>query len=254
MNCQEFKEVLGAYALGSLTPEEELHANEHLKTCIQCKKPYQEIQSVVQLLPLSAPAASPSSRVKERILASVQSENRFLYQKQQPLSAKLKRSYRHLRLLAIAAMLIISLSGGLSGMVIWNIALQQQLTQSQRASRIPNVTHSPIIYSLSNSTTAEGQNAKGELVYFPVEHKITLIIHGLPKLKDMHVYQGWMINHNHLKSIGLLTVYSEVAILNFTGDIQGWETAAVSLENSPQGSQDAPQGPVVLASTLKNSL
>ncbi|HEX4206485.1 MAG TPA: zf-HC2 domain-containing protein [Ktedonobacteraceae bacterium] len=57
MDCQEFEELSGAYALGALTPEEQQRADEHLAQCARCHETYRELQAVVELLPLTVYSA-----------------------------------------------------------------------------------------------------------------------------------------------------------------------------------------------------
>jgi len=59
MTCEEFEELSGAFALDAVTPAERQAAETHLATCVRCTRLFQEMRSVVSLLPLSVPQISP---------------------------------------------------------------------------------------------------------------------------------------------------------------------------------------------------
>ncbi len=71
MNCQEFEELSGAYALDAITPAERQEADEHLATCLKCTLLLSELREVVSLLPLTVPQVNPSPTLKERIFAVI---------------------------------------------------------------------------------------------------------------------------------------------------------------------------------------
>src|SRR6266849_630218 len=53
MTCKEFEELSGAFVLGAVTAEEREAARLHLTQCKACARLYQELRSVVALLPRS---------------------------------------------------------------------------------------------------------------------------------------------------------------------------------------------------------
>src|SRR6266705_5274374 len=52
MNCKEFEEISGAYALDAVTSEEREAAQTHLAQCPTCTFLLRELRSAVALLPL----------------------------------------------------------------------------------------------------------------------------------------------------------------------------------------------------------
>jgi anti-sigma-K factor RskA len=255
MNCQEFEELSGAYALDALTEEERRAADEHLAQCPKCARALQQLRSVVELFPLTVPPVEPSPRVKERILARIeeqaQQQRSGQGQATFPVQAA-DRSRRGMRwrwaALATAAVLLLAL---LSGTIAWNLSLQQQLSHLQQQVALLSSPEAPAVYSLNG--TARASSAHGEVMYFPRQQVTVVVIYGLPPLEGTHVYQGWLLRHQHPTSIGLLTVENGVATLNFRGSLTGYDSLAISLENGPQPSLDAPKGPVVALGTLINS-
>lgn len=70
--CEPIQVLLAAHALG----DEPLDAptRAHLLVCPACQKILQEYRSIVKLLPYTAPEASPSAALRERLIASTQAE------------------------------------------------------------------------------------------------------------------------------------------------------------------------------------
>ena len=80
-NCREWRESLGAYALGRLSADERAGLEAHLEGCPQCRAELESLQGVAMLLPHAdperfGPAPQPPKTLGERILATVGSERR----------------------------------------------------------------------------------------------------------------------------------------------------------------------------------
>jgi len=252
MTCQEFEELSGAYILDAVTPEERRAALEHLAHCPKCTHLLRELQSVVDILPLSVPLVEPSPSLKERILSDIRANKVDNPRPISPLPSvsaapvqppQIRRQSRSIwrrwrtQIAVIAVVLVLVL---LSVMVVWNISLQKQITNMQSVA-----TRS---YSIRGSAMMTG--VQGQLTYFPEQHLSMLVMYGLPQLKGVHVYQGWLLQGKHLMSVGLLHVRDGVATVNFQGDVRGFAAVEVSLEPGPRASRDAPQGPVVAVGSL----
>ena len=246
MNCEEFEELSGAYALNAVTPAELQEAQAHLAECPACTRRLQELRSVVEMLPLSVIQVEPPASLKERIMAAIAQEGRPSPQPQE-VPQRLRRPRRQewgVRMLAVAAVLMLALFGG---MTVWNVSLlnhasalqhQVSLLQSQRTAT----------YAIAGVQSAQG--ATGQLIYLPQQHLTVLILRGLPQLKGTQVYQGWLIQGKQPTSIGLLSIQNGVATVDFPGDISGYQVAAVSMEKGPTPTLNAPAGPVVAAGML----
>ena len=71
MTCDEFEELLGAYALGAVTSEEQEAAQAHLAECAKCTRRLREVRAVVDLLPYSVTQVNPPEPLKERVLEAI---------------------------------------------------------------------------------------------------------------------------------------------------------------------------------------
>ncbi len=249
MNCQEFEELSGAYVLDAITPEERGLAEEHIAECSHCAQVVRELQLSVNALSLSVPTVEPSAALKERILASIQPKVTALVQPVQKVSQKSFVPQRRSRwqrwstqLLAVASLVLIIL---LSGMTVWNIALQQQISTL-------TMNVSPISYSMRSTSASEG--VAGNLECFSKQHLCILTMHGLPMLEGTKVYQGWLLHDQQPTSIGLLNVRNGVASVDFQGDVGDYNAAAVSVEPGPIASKDAPKGQIIAIGDVNKSI
>ncbi|MGB2622768.1 MAG: zf-HC2 domain-containing protein, partial [Candidatus Acidiferrum sp.] len=74
-NCVQFAEMLEAYALGALDPEDRAALEAHLASgCADCAKAIEEARWLVSQLAYAAPEAAPSDMLKGRLLRTVRAE------------------------------------------------------------------------------------------------------------------------------------------------------------------------------------
>ena len=153
MTCTEIEEIIGAYVLDAVTPEEREAVEAHIAQCPRCVKLAQEMRETVSFLPLSVPPIEPSSQLKGRILAAVQDAANASSRPTQdvpairplralpspveerptsPLPTPIRRRAAAQRwalpLIAAAAIFFLLLSGGLA---TWGISLHHQVASLQ---------------------------------------------------------------------------------------------------------------------------
>jgi anti-sigma-K factor RskA len=267
MTCEEFEELSGAYVLGAITPEERREAQAHLATCVKCSHLVQQLRSAASVLPLTAPQVTPSPALKERVMEAIRRENRPILLRPRTNQPGRRRTGWMTRLLAVAALLLLLLTGG---MTAWNISLQHQVAvlqgrSAQLSSQVGELQQTNAgqsqqlallrrqvarVYSIAGTHTA--QTATGSLLYLPQQNIIVLVLHGLPGLKGTQVYQVWLLHGNRPVSIGLLSVQEGVASLALPGAITGYDSATVTQEPGPAPSPHTPLGPVVATAHLHN--
>lgn len=248
MTCEEFEELSGAYAVDAVTAMERQAAADHLARCAKCRALLQELSGVVRLLPLTVAPVKPRAEVWERIVSALPPGQ---------LKPSANRRWWTPRLLAVAAALLFSLLGG---MAAWNISLMQQVSSLEQqlarvAAQQPAIS-GVLTYQVEGTNPA--QSIRGELLYLPQQHVTVLILHGLPQVQGLQVYQGWLL---HLKgkeitgvtSMGLLNQVHDTGSLSFLDDVTGYEAVAVSLEPGPTATPRAPQGKLVAFGALKQA-
>lgn len=79
--CREWRESLGAYALGQLPDEERIGLDAHLEGCSECRSELAGLESVARAMPLADPErfaapAQPPAGLGKRIEATIASERR----------------------------------------------------------------------------------------------------------------------------------------------------------------------------------
>src|SRR5260370_16046409 len=135
MTCKEFAELSGAFVMGAITAEVREAAHSRLAQCKSCARLYQELRSVVALLPLSVPQVAPPATLEARVLGAIRREAEISarYTGQFQTVAAPPRRRRKLswatRLLAVAPLLLLALLGGMSGLAY---CLERQLTSVEQ--------------------------------------------------------------------------------------------------------------------------
>ncbi len=246
MSCQEMEELLGAYALGALNDVERKAADAHLAECPKCTHTLQQLQAIVDLFPLSVPAVDPPPRLKAQILARIQAEEaaRLFPTQNAPTPTPVYRRNQATRwrtALLAASMLVLFLL--LAATFAWNISLRQQVTQLSTRVAPPVIYQ---IHGIGNTATVTGQ-----VIYYPQQNITVLRLYHLPALTGTQIYQGWLLQRQQPTSLGILNMQHGIATLDFQGNLNGFDTVAVSLERGPMASQNAPQGPIVALGMLK---
>jgi hypothetical protein len=80
-SCREWRESLGAHALGQLAGEEHAALDAHLDGCAACRAELASLAGVGRLLPLADPAhfdqaPAPPPALADRVVATIRSEHR----------------------------------------------------------------------------------------------------------------------------------------------------------------------------------
>jgi Putative zinc-finger len=80
-SCREWRESLGAHALGRLPEEERPALEAHLEGCAECRAELESLAGVARLLPLADPqhfgtAPAPPPALADRVVATIRGERR----------------------------------------------------------------------------------------------------------------------------------------------------------------------------------
>lgn len=130
--CREWRELLGAYALGHLEGDERVGLEAHLEGCAGCREELAALTPVAQMLPHAdptrfGPAPLPPPELGRRIAATIAAEREQTRQRER------RRLFGGLALggaatAAVAAVLLLFVLGGESG---------QEPTQQVRFTDLP---------------------------------------------------------------------------------------------------------------------
>lgn len=115
--CREWRESLGAFALGRLPEEERAALEAHLEGCPECRAELSSLEGVARLLPMADPAhfdtaPAPPASLADQVVATIRAERRKGRQRRLRLGLALSGATAAV---AAAALAIFVLPGGSSG-------------------------------------------------------------------------------------------------------------------------------------------
>ena len=233
---RDYQDLLGAYALDAVTPDERSALEAHLATCPTCPAEVAGLRAAVGTLPLAVEEREPSPALRARIEAAVR---RDLAVNPPPIGrggtvaplpgrpaagvpARPERGGWIGRLRgnpwAAAAGLLLACSLGL---LLWNLDLRQD--------RGPGA-----LETVALQTTGAAPGASGDLTYLPDRQVAILSVRDLPPLAPGQVYQVWLLGGAAPEPSG---VFAEpTAEFAVTVDRERYEALALTIEPGPLGS------------------
>jgi anti-sigma-K factor RskA len=201
-NCDQFRELIEAYALGALDPEERAVLEAHLATgCSDCAKAVEEARWLVSQLAYAAPEAAPSDMLKGRLMQTVRAEAQS---QARPHVLPAKSAIPFWLWAGVAALLVFSIYSAwntrhlqdeirqandrAAGLLQERQKTQQQLEAAKREAMImmdPN----------SVKITAAGNNAQGLQLEAKWNPQWGIVVMGnkIPMPSPHHVLQLWFI-------------------------------------------------------------
>lgn len=236
-------DLLAAYVLRAVTPEEAALVEEHLETCALCRRQESEFREVERGLPLLAGELAPPPALKARLMSIVEAEagtrtdgapappNRARSgprlsvvppgeqaARTRPASPAARRNTLPLGpILAVAAALVLVALG----LGLWRAV----------GGGTPQPTHT---YALTG--TGPGKPSLGTLAYYQDGKRLVLDLHGLKKTPAGRVYELWLIRKQGgkpvgLKGVGVFASADGSAHRTFTGhDVPSYTLAALTVE------------------------
>ncbi len=206
----EIQELIPAYALDVVSPDERARVQAHLKTCELCRQTLSEFADVTADLALTVPMATPPPDLKLRTM-----ERAMHSHTQKPERPSHKESVPWLRHLVSATGLAAVALAVASLVLLWSVWQTYELNQ-QLATQRDFTTM--LAYAQGTALTVHGTEtapqADGRLYLDPDANVAALVTVGMPPLARGQAYQVWLTESNgHPVSGGTFTVDS-------TGD--GW--------------------------------
>jgi anti-sigma-K factor RskA len=180
--CQPFRDLLPAYALQALDPDEAKSVEKHLRICADCQANLEEYQAVSEGLLGAMPKVAPPPRVRARLVAQLGAE------KPQVAPARRARfNWQWVMGLALVVLLALNVSTlfQLNALQHQQAMLTTQLNASQKALAL-------VAYPDSRTYEVSGK-AAGTLVLNDELRSGALFIWGLEPLDPAHTYQIWLI-------------------------------------------------------------
>jgi hypothetical protein len=118
-DCNEIRDLLDAYSLGALSPEETVKVEEHVADCVRCWEELGKAQQTAALLALSVPMHDPPEHLTERILAKARRDLAGIRSEpRQPLLQRLRVSWASAAVgLGVASVAALAFAGVLQAQV-----------------------------------------------------------------------------------------------------------------------------------------
>lgn len=169
---QPFADLLSAYALGSLEPDEAATVARHVATCPRCQAELADYEDVLAALATAVPDVTPSADLEDRLMARIQTQPKTTVSptpsRWQKFIAALQQQPRWQP--AFALILLLALIGTY---LFWPQPAVVEFTLSPAAA----------------APAATGTlSADGEM--------LTLTVAGLPVLPPEQQYQLWLVNQD----------------------------------------------------------
>ena len=174
-------ELLPAYVLGSLDSDEASRVHEHLLSCWICRNESNAFQAVAGQLSLSAPVASPSPNLRERLMQRVHDARPREHERTLPKRVSRPFWERLLPVWGLASLcLILALAG--SSFLLW-----------QRVNHLEFMTAPGGMMAVPLTATDDSSSATGFVIISADGDNGALVVDGLPPLGESQQYQLWLI-------------------------------------------------------------
>ncbi len=230
-----YRELLGAYALAAVTPEELAAIETHLEECESCRAEVADLRAVVDVLPLSVEEREPPAELRVAILAAVEREsNVSVTSTTESASApatvvQLSERRRWQSLLpwvAAAAMLLLSI-----GLLVWNFSLREDAEQPEPVT----VAFEPMADDVDAGAAAMWMEDAGVIKVWLTE---------APELSTDEVYQVWMVGSSgEAVPAGIMTkAKSPIAV---AANPEDFEMLAITMEPGPMGMPAPTSDPIL---------
>lgn len=240
-NINHITELIPAYALDSLDPEDRLIADEHLNECEICKAELRTFTEVVGELAYSVQPVEPRSILKRQIIDQLPSKRNSdrkgvresWWQRIVNFSRKMTPVW------AIASFLLIIFLGAS------NFALRDEVNNFIAEHEAVNL---PVINL--NGTDVK-PDALGVIVVSEDGSHGTLIVDGLPILDESRQYQLWLIEDGTRVSGGVFSVSEDGYGSLWVGSPEKLSSfSAFGITIEPYGGSLGPTGEKVLGSDV----
>lgn len=244
-------DLVGAYVLDALSPEEQRVFEAHLRTCPSCRQEVAQLRPVVDVLPLALDAVEPPAELGARIIAAARADVPggrpavLLGGGTPPSQARTWGT--SVWLSAAAAVLIVALG-------LWNLRLQSQMHNMQTADAfrqdvLSAVARGATVSPVAGTPTMPGATAA--LVQPRGNAPAYLIVRGMPPPPAGKVYEMWFMRSGKAYPAGTFgTGGTGTSVFQLSGPATGSALAAVTMEPGPSGGP-TPTGPKVLIGKIK---
>lgn len=216
MEHQEIKDLLAAYALGSVPEDERREVADHVATCAECRAELADFEAVSESLALAVPPAEMPAGFTERVVSAAVGER--------PVAEPSKLSRRWTRLGILAGAALIAAVIAVTGTII------ESNNDSERRQEV-----------LALLSSSDGISLTGDGEVIGRVHGSRFAIAGVEEAPEGKTYQLWLMKGDgcpsdvptecELVSAGTFDTEDGVALIELDESSEEWEDAAVTVED-----------------------
>jgi anti-sigma-K factor RskA len=196
---EQFRDDLALYALNELTGSDRQEFEQHVETCVACRREVQALRSDMGLLALSTAGARPPARSKDRLMRAVALEPR-----RPETSASEKTPRRGFSWALIPTAVALALLFAVGNLWRENGEMREQMgrltdlyqstsTQLAQAEQRLRLLSAPDAVQVSLSPQSEGRKPHATAIYSPSQKRVMLVAGNLAPLPPGKAYELWLI-------------------------------------------------------------
>jgi anti-sigma-K factor RskA len=212
--CEEVRELLGAYALGALEPDERSFVAAHLATCAACRAEAASYALVVDALGVAAPRETPPESLRSRVLASARGQESQVSAATVSVAATSEKAPkeaniwqgRFVKIVSAAAILLLIGVGVLAYLLAQALDERDdaKAAQAQMAAYLSSGAQTVAMTELpaSNYKDEQGHGT----VLMGVDKPTMVFVGGCPPSNDSRTYRVWVAVNGQRTPVGTLEV------------------------------------------------
>ncbi len=258
--CQELDELYLAYALDAVDDVDRQRIEQHTAQCAACAQVAAAYLPVADFLALSVPQYDPPADLKYRVLAAAMPKAKFAPASRPAriadLGAMVAALFRAPALSAVMLILIV-------GLGLWNLTLQNQMTQQATFNQQlqADLTRNRALVSIVSyadsqpkhiEPTALAPQAIGRVYMASELNTLALIVSDVPPQEATKAYQIWLIDAaGERTSGGMFTVDAQGrawVLIRAPKPLGNYSSIGITLE--PAEGSPKPTGPKMMGTTL----
>lgn len=230
-------DLLPARAIGGLGTEEAARVEEHLSSCLICRKEAVALEEVAGQLAYAVPNVAPSPRLKERLMERVQAARP---QARKPDPAPARPWFERLLPAWGLASLVLIVVLGAANLLLW-----------QRFNEADSFMSPGGMRAVPLSPPDAGSTATGFVLVSADGDDGALVVDGLPPLGENQQYQLWLIRNGERTSGAVFsTDEKSYGGTRIRAPLSLMEYSSVGITIEPPGGSPQPTGEKVLGGPL----
>ena len=241
----DFEELLAAYVLDALAPEEQRQLEAHLRDCETCQGILASYQRVTEALLFAPGSKAPPRQLRARLLRQID---------QRSETPQRRRAIQRVPAAAFGLALGLIILVGIN--IGFLLQTQRLLDQGQDTAAQQQAGQTAVAiasYPSSQVASIEEDGLRGTFVYDPDLPVGVMYVWGLQPPPEDQAYQAWLVDSQGQRLSGGLLSFSEDPgfswlLIEAPTTMSEFISLGVTLE--PAGGSLAPTGPRILGTDL----